>query len=209
MRSPSSKRLRRLGAVVAALLVHGALLAALVLSSPQTPPPAATRAITVELVRSPATTARPETKRTAALDPPRSAPRLALRRPEVADTAPPSPLAPVASATDDGRALSRETLARALSGLADCDPAGLDRPEARRAGCRRRPAQAADATGPLMDRGARLYDRMYAHVGIMADVRRAENGGERASCRARSNIDSSCPNLLPDNLPKDFKLPRD
>ncbi len=53
------------------------------------------------------------------------------------------------------------------------------------------------------------YIRMGEHVAVMAKVRRAENTGYRASCEAMRNLDPTCPNVLPDNLPRDFELPRD
>ena len=56
---------------------------------------------------------------------------------------------------------------------------------------------------------AEPYFRMREHAAIMAKVRRAENGGYRASCEAMRNLDATCPNLLPDNLAEDFELPRD
>lgn len=199
-------------ATVGALALHAVLITALTWR--QAPPaPVAERVVSIQLVD-----LRPE-RRAVEKEPVRPA----LRPESARRTAPtrPATIVPLASSNVvaappvvDSAArqpgLSREALGRILSGATACDPGTIDRlPAKERADCARRVLEAGLRTGALMPKGARRYERMYEHVEIMGDVRRAENGGERGSCNARRNLDPTCANYLPDNLPKDYRLPDD
>lgn len=194
-------------AVAASLILHGALLAAWVLRRPEPQPPPLP-AVDVLLAPEPAANS-PEVT---ASEPNTSEPAAKAVRPRPAQAA--SAASPLTSAPAVAPAPAAAPLAPSPGSV----PGALRSALAARLGCRnpdrldpesRRHCEDQLAATPEVAVKSEPYFRMQEHVAVMAKVRRTENTGYRASCEAVRNLDPSCPNALPDNLPRDFELPKD
>lgn len=194
---------RRRVAVAVAVVVHGALGAALLL---QPRPERATEppVFSVQLLRPP----RPETPRPLAergASTPAPSPSVQPRR-----AVAPSAVGPL-TAGDSAPPARADAPLRPPPGL---DPA-IRNSLAQRLDCREPipPAMRERCAQRLVDAPEMRLAEMnpYAltadHMAVMAGVRHGENA-TRASCDAMRNLDNTCINLLPDNLLKDSERKR-
>lgn len=93
----------------------------------------------------------------------------------------------------------------------------LGRALATRDGCReperlsdieRRACESRLAAAPLIRlRESNPYAIVNDQVALMSGVRRRENS-QRFGCELSRNLDSTCPNALPDNKPIDYERPK-
>lgn len=211
------RRSARALAVAAALALHAGLGASWLLQRTEPPaPPTPTFDVSLALPLPPPEPPRREAEPEREDDEPSAVPavaRAAAPRPSlapmteglVAATEPavgaPSPGQPAPVSMEAEPA--GEALRGALAARLNCRD--LDRLSAAE---RERCTQRVMAAPEREIRGT-IYARVQEHAAIMADVRRRENTGYRASCEYSRNLDSTCPNALPNNLARDFERPRE
>lgn len=200
----------RLVAVGASVVLHAALIGAWLLRRPEPMPrPAAT--IDVVLVA-------PRRTHPPMVDVEAASPAVTEETAPAFRTIPQDTSSPTPAAGPQAAILPSSGVPSVVAPSAS-DLSGLGRALVARAGCRElqrfSEAERARCTEFVMAaperrlRETNPYIRVGEHASVMAQVRRAENTAERMSCQRTRNFDPTCPNMLPENLARDFEVPRD